>query len=447
MKDTFGSASSAPARSRSSRICRCWPRCAARELVAHLRQRSARRRARSPTASASPTSFTDIEDLLELDELDAVVIATPNHLHEPHVLSALAAGDHVLCERPLALTRAASSAFSPRRRAPIATVAVGEQSSLSHRRAGARRDSFRAASSASIIGMRAGAYHFKRPPEGWRHRRAESGGGAFLDHGVPLLDLALWLADYPEPVRVTAHMDRGARRERRRGLDARAARVRGRRRRSCSTSRRRYVGEEERWWFEVLATRGSARLAPLRVVKELNGRADRRVAERRRRRARARSSSRIAPSSRTSSPSSRGETPYEPPTDQVVLHRIVEAIYKVGRRREGVPLLVGRSPRATGARTAMPVRSRMPPQPLGEFRRVRPVAVEADRVGAQRDVGAVHRAHAPSRTMRIARRTASSASCTCASGRLRETSDPSRHVVAVGERLARRASGPPPRLR
>ena len=33
-----------------------------------------------------------------------------------------------------------------------------------------------------------------------------------------------------------------------------------------------YVGEEERWWFEVLATRGSARLAPLRVIKELNGR-------------------------------------------------------------------------------------------------------------------------------------------------------------------------------
>src|SRR5512142_3566148 len=51
-----------------------------------------------------PDTFTDIEDLLELDELDAVVIATPNHLHEPHVLAALAAKRHVLCERPLALS-------------------------------------------------------------------------------------------------------------------------------------------------------------------------------------------------------------------------------------------------------------------------------------------------------------------------------------------------------
>src|SRR5688500_1290029 len=50
-----------------------------------------------------PDVFTDIEDLLEFDELDAVVVATPNHLHEPHVLSAIAANVDVLCERPLAL--------------------------------------------------------------------------------------------------------------------------------------------------------------------------------------------------------------------------------------------------------------------------------------------------------------------------------------------------------
>ena len=45
----------------------------------------------------APDVYTDIDDLLELEQLDAVVIATPNHLHEPHVLSALRAGVHVLC--------------------------------------------------------------------------------------------------------------------------------------------------------------------------------------------------------------------------------------------------------------------------------------------------------------------------------------------------------------
>ena len=51
-----------------------------------------------------PDVFTDFEELLDSDELDAVVIATPNHLHEPHVLSALRAKLHVLCERPLSLS-------------------------------------------------------------------------------------------------------------------------------------------------------------------------------------------------------------------------------------------------------------------------------------------------------------------------------------------------------
>src|SRR4029078_4086097 len=48
-------------------------------------------------------TFTEIADTRELDDLDAVVVATPNHLHEPHVLSALAAKRHMFCEAPVAL--------------------------------------------------------------------------------------------------------------------------------------------------------------------------------------------------------------------------------------------------------------------------------------------------------------------------------------------------------
>src|ERR1700716_2600218 len=51
-----------------------------------------------------PDVYTDIGDLLEADGVQAVVFATPNHLHEPHVLSAIAAGVDVLVERPLSLT-------------------------------------------------------------------------------------------------------------------------------------------------------------------------------------------------------------------------------------------------------------------------------------------------------------------------------------------------------
>ena len=272
-----------------------------------------------------PDTFTDIEDLLELDGLDAVVIATPNHLHEPHVLSALAAKRHVLCERPLALTtRGVERILSAAARVNCKVAVANNHRYRTDVQTLARF--IQGGELGKVLGIRGGAYHFKRSPDGWRFRRAEAGGGAFLDYGVPLLDLALWLADFPEPVRVTAHMDRA------RGSDsveeAMVVHL------ECASGvsfsfdvSSAYVGEEERWWFEVLATRGSARLAPLRVIKELNGRP-----------------TDVSPSGALGRESAfiqsyraelahflsvvSGEAPYEPPADQVTVHRIVEAIYR-----------------------------------------------------------------------------------------------------------------------
>jgi predicted dehydrogenase len=52
------------------------------------------------------TAFDDGEALVESSDVDVVHICTPNHLHRPLAEAALAAGKHVVCEKPLALDAA-----------------------------------------------------------------------------------------------------------------------------------------------------------------------------------------------------------------------------------------------------------------------------------------------------------------------------------------------------
>ena len=59
-----------------------------------------RARAAADAAPGSQT-FSNIEDALSTDALDAVVIATPGQFHEPVLVPALEAGLPILCEKPL----------------------------------------------------------------------------------------------------------------------------------------------------------------------------------------------------------------------------------------------------------------------------------------------------------------------------------------------------------
>ena len=58
---------------------------------------------RAATALGAERAFDSPEELVVSPDVDVVHICTPNHLHAPLALAALAAGKHVICEKPIAL--------------------------------------------------------------------------------------------------------------------------------------------------------------------------------------------------------------------------------------------------------------------------------------------------------------------------------------------------------
>jgi len=213
-----------------------------------------------------PAAPRSEEEVWADESIRAVVVCTPSHLHEAHVRGALRAGKYVLCEKPLALTAdgverilaeegadrrllvAMNQRFRPDAAALKSFVAGGD---LGH-----------------VFYLKTGWLNRRLGSRGrsWRQRRA-SGGGALMDLGVQMLDLALWILDYPEPERITAHTYREAGAE----VEDSAAlmlRLKGDRLVNLEVTSNLLAGRDQQF-LNLLGGSGSASLSPLTVYKEM----------------------------------------------------------------------------------------------------------------------------------------------------------------------------------
>ncbi len=215
-------------------------------------------------------AFDDIEELLRYEELDALVICTPNHLHESHILAALSADLHVLVEKPFAPTAASAQKIARAAERRERVVMVG----MNHRY---RPDvqivrSFVQSGELGAVDSVRGSWHVFRPSRaqlGWRQRRELSGGGVMLDLGLSVVDLALWLAGNPRPVRVSASLNFPARSTVEESGSAFVI---------CENGTSvfldvtwRHFGDGERFGVGIRGSKGTASINPLTVWKDLNG--------------------------------------------------------------------------------------------------------------------------------------------------------------------------------
>jgi 1,5-anhydro-D-fructose reductase (1,5-anhydro-D-mannitol-forming) len=163
-------------------------------MVAAVASSSPERGRRYADELAIPNAFSSVADLLADPALDAVYISTTNEWHESQALAAVAAGKHVLCEKPLALSL--DSAQTMVAAAVAAGVVLGTNH---HLRNAATHRKMRTLIQGGVIGrpLAARVFHAVHLPphlRSWRIDRPDAGGGVILDitvHDADTLRFAL----------------------------------------------------------------------------------------------------------------------------------------------------------------------------------------------------------------------------------------------------------------
>ena len=136
------------------------------------------------------------EDLLAMN-LDGVVIATPSAYHARQATQALEHGRAVFCQKPLARTA------SETRRIVEAAEANGRLLAVdySYRHVNgveAMRRLVRGGGLGTIFSVDLVFHNAYGPDKDWFYDPELSGGGCLIDLGTHLIDLALWILEYPE---------------------------------------------------------------------------------------------------------------------------------------------------------------------------------------------------------------------------------------------------------
>jgi predicted dehydrogenase len=146
-----------------------------------------------------PHAFADYRELLGLKEIDLVTVGLPNALHAPVSIAAMKAGKHVLCEKPMTISVADAKKMI------AASKRYGKLLSINqHMRfdatAQAMRDIMNSGALGKVYLAETKWIRQQGIPGygGWFTNKDLAGAGALMDIGVHMLDLLMYLLDFPK---------------------------------------------------------------------------------------------------------------------------------------------------------------------------------------------------------------------------------------------------------
>ncbi|MFA6026062.1 MAG: Gfo/Idh/MocA family oxidoreductase [Ignavibacteriaceae bacterium] len=211
--------------------------------------------------------YTNYEEMLEKEELDAVIISTPTDSHLPIALTCIEKKKHLLVEKPITRSITETQQIVDAAKKNDTKVMVGMNFRY--------RPDVMLLKSIIISGDLGEIFYVKcgwlrkQSSEGqWFTKKDSSGGGVILDLGIVLLDLSLWLLNFPEIASVSTQ-----------NFFINTTSVE-----DCSLSMIRcrpnslinletswsLSSEKDTFYLDIYGTKGNASLNPLRVFKKMN---------------------------------------------------------------------------------------------------------------------------------------------------------------------------------
>ncbi len=212
--------------------------------------------------------YTDVGRMLEQVDCQAVVICTSTDTHKDVAVAALETGRDVLVEKPIARKYTEAVEIAETAKHTKRKLMVG----MNHR---FRPDTMilksflQGKELGKVFYTKAGWLRTKSTDSAWLTQRDKSGGGAFIDLGIVLLDMALWLMDFPEVKKVSAV-----------NFTHKTKEVEDTSLVTITTKGGASISLEVSWsmnvpddvyYCQLFGTEGSAGINPLRINKELHG--------------------------------------------------------------------------------------------------------------------------------------------------------------------------------
>ena len=212
--------------------------------------------------------YTDYQAMLLAEDMDAVDICTTTNAHREISIACLEAKKDIFVEKPIARKYEEAIAIADAAKKAKKKVMVGMNNRF-RPDAMILRSFIESNELGKVFYVKVGWLRKLTNENTWMGHKDKSGGGVFLDLGIVMLDLALWMTGFPEVQRVNtsnySHKTPGVE-----DSSAVFLSMKNGSTIMIEVSWNFYI-ENELFYCNIYGDQGSAKINPLRIHKEMHG--------------------------------------------------------------------------------------------------------------------------------------------------------------------------------